>query len=154
MIDQISLIIMISAMALIISILLIIVSILWKKVRMKRNVLERDPSQVMMDVYKDDKDGNGIPDHIDAIIKRMKSDRGSSPSEVLSHSSFYTLKQTRDGRTWGMSEKIVDGKRTIDQWGNPPDQGDELFFRLYDDYVNGNISAEDFRKKMETLKVT
>ncbi len=152
MIDQLPLIIMISAMALIIAILLIIIFVLWK--RMKKDRVCDDPFVIMGEIYSEDKDGNGIPDHIDAMIKRMKGDGRSHPGEVLSHSSSYTVKQTRNGRTWGMSERNENGKITQRKWGDPPDQGDELFSRLYDEYVNGKISAEDFRKEMETLKVT
>ncbi len=154
MTDQLPLIIMISAMALIIALLLIIIFILWKKVRTKRKVVERDPFQVISEIYEDDKDGNGIPDHIDAIIRRMDNHIRSPPGNDVNHSSYYSMKHTRDGRTWGMTEKIVNGKRTFDRWGTPPDQGERLFHQLYDDYVNGNISAEDFRKEMDTLKVT
>ncbi|MGA1872504.1 MAG: hypothetical protein ACMUHY_02435 [Thermoplasmatota archaeon] len=149
-------------------VVLMIIVMIWLDRRRKKEALY-GPVIQFRDAWDRDSDGDGIPDHVEEMLRSMEKRMASKgkPYQGFHRSSHYSFRfRSSDGSSWGKVVRDVNGKRTEKEWGEPPKEKGKRYpyeadeekiidvdwSEIFDDFVNGNISKAEFKRKAEELK--
>jgi hypothetical protein len=137
--DKNLLLVLLVIMGAVIAVLIWAVIILMWKLKQKEKQMVDDPFQMIRNLYSNDRNGNGIPDSVEWMLKRLERDMDYSDDSGFSRTSK---------SKWGRFESNINGKRIYKEWGYP-DKDAERLMKSFEIFMDGGMSKEEFKTEMD-----